>query len=83
MKASILWKRKSNVRRISTSWMHFHHSPLLHFVIVLYFNFIFFWPHCVTRRILVPDQGLNSCLLQWKLGVLRAGWPGKSLVIVL
>ena len=29
------------LKRISTLWMHFHHSPLLHFVIILYFSFLF------------------------------------------
>ena len=28
--------------------------------------------------ILVPDQGLNLCPLQWKCGVLTTGLPGKS-----
>ena len=46
MKASISWKRKSYVKRIPTSWRHFHHSPLLHFVIVLYFNFIYLATLC-------------------------------------
>ena len=46
MKASISWKRKSYVKRMPTSWRHFHHSPLLHFVIVLYFNFIYLATLC-------------------------------------
>ena len=40
--------------------------------------FFFFWLHHAACRILVPDQGSNSCPLQWKLGVLTTGPPGKS-----
>ena len=39
--------------------------------------FFFFLPHHVACRIL-PHEGLNLCLLQWKHGVLTTGPPGKS-----
>lgn len=32
----------------------------------------------MTCGILVSDQGWNLHILQWKLGVLTAGLPGKS-----
>ena len=34
---------------------------------------------CEACGILVPDQGSNSCPLQWKHGALTTGPPGKSL----
>ena len=45
-------------------------------------TFFFFFRGCAARHvgILVPDQGLNPCLLQWKLRVLTTRLPGKSLV---
>ena len=38
----------------------------------------FFWLHRTAFGILVPHQGLNPRPLQWKLGVLTTGPPGKS-----
>ena len=40
-------------------------------------QFLFFFPHCVTCGILVPDQGLNPCLLHWEYRDLPTGPPGK------
>ena len=44
----------------------------------VYFRPFFFWLHPMTCGILVSDQGWNLYILQWKLGVLTAGLPGKS-----
>ena len=43
--------------------------------------FFFFSPimHCMQN---FPDQGSNTCPLQWKLRVLMAGLPGKSHIIL-
>ena len=37
-----------------------------------------FWPYHKACRVLVSDQGLNLCPLQWKLRVLTSEPPGKS-----
>ena len=37
-----------------------------------------FWPCSAACGILVPNQGLSLCLLQWKHGVLTTGPPGAS-----
>lgn len=43
------------------------------------FNFLFFFgPCCVACGILVPDQGLKLCPLQWKFGVL-IHWNAREL----
>ena len=38
----------------------------------------FFWLHCAACRILVPDQGLNSCLQHRDHGIATTGRPGRS-----
>ena len=38
----------------------------------------FFWLHCAACRILVPDQGLNSCLQHQDRGISTTGRPGRS-----
>lgn len=35
-------------------------------------------PHHMTYGILFPNQGSNPGPLQWDLGVITSGWPGKS-----
>ena len=44
---------------------------------------MFFWLHCVVCGILVPRPGKEPVPLQWKLGVLTMGPPGKSLLFYL
>ena len=40
------------------------------------FSFFFFWPCHTACGILVPNQGLTPCSLQWKHGVLTTGLSG-------
>lgn len=59
-------------------------SCFFHFsLFIVYFPyrvfFFFFWLHCVTGRILVPQPGFELVLLQWKHRVITIGLPGKSL----
>ena len=42
----------------------------------------FFWLHCATCGILVPQLGIEPAPLQWKHGVLITGPPGKSLKLL-
>ena len=42
------------------------------------FTLFFFFCH-MACGILVPDQGLNSCPLQWKCKLLATGSPGNSI----
>ena len=39
---------------------------------------VLFWPYHKACRVLVSDQGLILCPLQWKLRVLTSEPPGKS-----
>ena len=41
--------------------------------------FIIFWSHYAACRIFVPQRGIKPVPLQWKIGVLTTGPPGKSL----
>ena len=44
-----------------------------------FFSFLFFSSRTLRLvGVLVPDQGWNSCPLQWKHGVLTTGPPGSS-----
>ena len=46
---------------------------------ISFFLFIYFCPlHTACR---IPNQGSNSCPLQWKCGVLTTELPGKSWVV--
>ena len=44
----------------------------------IFINFFFLATPCIACGILVPNQGLNLCSLQWKHGVLTIGLPWKS-----
>ena len=41
-------------------------------------SFFFFWLHCATCRILLPNWGFTLCPLQWKCGDLTTGPPRNS-----
>ena len=46
------------------------------------FIYLFFWPHCLARGILIPQPGIKCMPPPWKHGVLTTGPPGKSFLCV-
>ena len=56
--------------------------PVIHVTIFFFFFFLFFGYAAQHVESLFPNQGSNLCSLQWKLGVLTTGPPGKSHVII-
>ena len=58
-------------------WAYSFTSALKGFVEKNFF-FFFFWLCCPACGILIPQPGMNLCLLQGKHGVLTTGLPGKS-----